>query len=45
MYLSQVILPSVTWTYWKIRKINYKIVYVLYKNMLSIFSSRDHVVK
>lgn len=43
MYLHRVILPSITQTYWKIRKINFKIVYVLYKNMLAVFSSPAHV--
>lgn len=28
-----------TWPYWKIRKINYTIVYILYQNMLAMFSS------
>lgn len=45
MYLHQVILPSITWAYWKIRKTNYKIVYILYKNMLAMFSSPVHAVK
>lgn len=28
-----------TWAYWKIRKINYTIVYIFYQNMLAMFSS------